>query len=419
MIAVHSVYLKGGGRLSTMKDVARVAGVSIVNVGTVEHGVELAEIFLRVAGVSIATVSRVLAGTAAVTDSTQKKVLAAMEELQYRTAAPVRPVIRKESQLTAVCMENLTSPYYIDLLRGVEDVLSISNCSPLLFNLDNDDRAFAELTQALLSFRVASVLFIGCGDILSRADLEQFPELPAVILAENTPSVPMPFPVVACDAAASGALAAETLPTAGGTVLYIPSVGCTAPEEDPVFQEFERAVAAQNGMTVRLSAEIRQLREQLPGLLRGTECPRAAFVQDNETAVELLHLLRREELRVPDYIITDVLEANHIPYKETRSLEESMPELDILYMTRVQKERFFNEEDYVRLKNSYILTKEKMALAKPDMAVLHPLPRVNEIAYDVDDNPKAYYFQQAQNGLYAREAILCDVLGITLDEVKA
>ena len=247
--------------MSTMKDVARVAGVSI------------------------ATVSRVLAGTAAVTDSTQKKVLAAMEELQYRTAAPVRPVIRKESQLTAVCMENLTSPYYIDLLRGVEDVLSISNCSPLLFNLDNDDRAFAELTQALLSFRVASVLFIGCGDILSRADLEQFPELPAVILAENTPSVPMPFPVVACDAAASGALAAETLPTAGGTVLYIPSVGCTAPEEDPVFQEFERAVAAQNGMTVRLSAEIRQLREQLPGLLRGTECPRAAFVQDNETAV--------------------------------------------------------------------------------------------------------------------------------------
>ena len=130
-------------------------------------------------------------------------------------------------------------------------------------------------------------------------------------------------------------------------------------------------------------------------------------------------LISPEELRVPDYIVKDVLEANGIPYKETRSLEESMPELDILYMTRVQKERFFNEEDYVRLKNSYILTKEKMALAKPDMAVLHPLPRVNEIAYDVDDNPKAYYFQQAQNGLYAREAILCDVLGITLDEVKA
>ena len=106
-------------------------------------------------------------------------------------------------------------------------------------------------------------------------------------------------------------------------------------------------------------------------------------------------------------------------FKEVTNLDDVLPELDILYMTRVQKERFFNEEDYVRLKNSYILTKEKMALAKPDMAVLHPLPRVNEIAYDVDDNPKAYYFQQAQNGLYAREAILCDVLGITLDEVKA
>ena len=129
-------------------------------------------------------------------------------------------------------------------------------------------------------------------------------------------------------------------------------------------------------------------------------------------------LISPEELRVPDYIVKDVLEANGIPYQETRSLEESMSELDILYMTRVQKERFFNEEDYIRLKNSYILTKEKMSLAKPDMAVLHPLPRVNEIAYDVDESPKAYYFQQAQNGLYAREAILCDVLGITLDEFK-
>ena len=97
-------------------------------------------------------------------------------------------------------------------------------------------------------------------------------------------------------------------------------------------------------------------------------------------------LISPEELRVPDYIVKDVLEANGIPYQETRSLEESMSELDILYMTRVQKERFFNEEDYIRLKNSYILTKEKMDLAKPDMAVLHPLPRVNEIALDVDMN---------------------------------
>ena len=94
-----------------------------------------------------------------------------------------------------------------------------------------------------------------------------------------------------------------------------------------------------------------------------------------------------------------------------------MPELAILYMTRVQRERFFNEEDYIRLKDYYVLDKKKMTLAKDDMLVLHPLPRVNEIAYDVDENPKAYYFQQAQNGLYARQAILCDVLGITLDEV--
>ena len=123
-------------------------------------------------------------------------------------------------------------------------------------------------------------------------------------------------------------------------------------------------------------------------------------------------LISPEELRVPDYIITDVLEANHIPYKETRSLEESMPELDILYMTRVQKERFFNEEDYIRLKNSYILTSEKMALAKPEMAVLHPLPRVNEIALDVDNDPRAAYFEQVQNGVYIRMALIMTLLGL-------
>ena len=123
-------------------------------------------------------------------------------------------------------------------------------------------------------------------------------------------------------------------------------------------------------------------------------------------------LISPEELRVPDYIINDVLEANGIPYKETRSLEESMSELDILYMTRVQKERFFNEEDYIRLKNSYILTKEKMSLAKPDMAVLHPLPRVNEIALDVDDDPRAAYFEQVQNGVYVRMALIMTLLGL-------
>ena len=123
-------------------------------------------------------------------------------------------------------------------------------------------------------------------------------------------------------------------------------------------------------------------------------------------------LISPEELRVPDYIVKDVLEANGIPYKETRSLEESMPELDILYMTRVQKERFFNEEDYIRLKNSYVLTREKMAQAKPTMAVLHPLPRVNEIALDVDDDPRAAYFEQVQNGVYVRMALIMTLLGL-------
>ena len=123
-------------------------------------------------------------------------------------------------------------------------------------------------------------------------------------------------------------------------------------------------------------------------------------------------LISPEELRVPDYIIKDVLEAKGIEYRETRSLEESMPELDILYMTRVQKERFFNEEDYIRLKNSYILTPEKMELAKTNMAVLHPLPRVNEIALAVDDDPRAAYFEQVQNGVYVRMAIIMTLLGL-------
>ena len=123
-------------------------------------------------------------------------------------------------------------------------------------------------------------------------------------------------------------------------------------------------------------------------------------------------LISPEELRVPDYIIKDVLEAKGIEYKETCSLEDSMADLDILYMTRVQKERFFNEEDYVRLKDSYILDEEKMALGKPTMAVLHPLPRVNEITLDVDDDPRAAYFEQVQNAVYVRMALIMTLLGL-------
>ncbi len=116
-----------------------------------------------------------------------------------------------------------------------------------------------------------------------------------------------------------------------------------------------------------------------------------------------------EELRVPDYI-TDLLKSRNIPYEEVIRLERVMPQLDLLYMTRVQKERFFNEEDYVRLKDFYILNADKMALAKKDMLVLHPLPRVNEISVEVDEDPRAAYFRQAQYGVYVRMALILTLL---------
>ncbi len=126
-------------------------------------------------------------------------------------------------------------------------------------------------------------------------------------------------------------------------------------------------------------------------------------------------LISPEELRLPDYVRVDVLDKNHIPYKEVVRLEEALPELDILYMTRVQKERFFNEEDYVRMKDFYLLDKEKLNMAPKDMLVLHPLPRVNEIAVDVDDDPRAAYFKQAQYGVYIRMALILTLLGIHVD----
>lgn len=122
-----------------------------------------------------------------------------------------------------------------------------------------------------------------------------------------------------------------------------------------------------------------------------------------------------EELKVPDYII-DMLKEKQIPYEEVIRLENIMPQLDFLYMTRVQKERFFNEEDYVRLKDFYILDKAKMALAKQDMLVLHPLPRVNEISVEIDDDPRAAYFKQVQYGVYVRMALILTLLDITVDQ---
>lgn len=123
-------------------------------------------------------------------------------------------------------------------------------------------------------------------------------------------------------------------------------------------------------------------------------------------------LISPEDLRLPDYMRKDVLDKKGIPYKEVVRLEEALPDLDVLYMTRVQKERFFNEDDYVRMKDFYILDAKKMELAPKDMLVLHPLPRVNEIATEVDDDPRAVYFKQAQYGVYVRMALILTLLDI-------
>ena len=123
-------------------------------------------------------------------------------------------------------------------------------------------------------------------------------------------------------------------------------------------------------------------------------------------------LISPEELRIPSYIRDDVLRENNIEFEEVERLEDALPKLDVLYMTRVQKERFFNEEDYVRMKDFYILDKKKMELAPQDMIVMHPLPRVNEIAVEVDDDPRAAYFKQVQYGVYIRMALILTLLGI-------
>ncbi|MBR1853258.1 MAG: aspartate carbamoyltransferase [Lachnospiraceae bacterium] len=163
---------------------------------------------------------------------------------------------------------------------------------------------------------------------------------------------------------------------------------------------------------------IRSLKGRLGGFTIGL-CGDLKF---GRTVHSLIHALVRyenvnfifispEELRIPDYI-TEMLKEKGIPYREVIRLEDVLPELDLLYMTRVQKERFFNEEDYVRLKDFYILTAEKMELARDDMLILHPLPRVNEIDVEVDDDPRAAYFKQAQYGVYVRMALIMTLLGL-------
>ncbi|MEF9915837.1 MAG: aspartate carbamoyltransferase [Lachnospiraceae bacterium] len=164
---------------------------------------------------------------------------------------------------------------------------------------------------------------------------------------------------------------------------------------------------------------IRSLKGRLDNLTIGL-CGDLKF---GRTVHSLIHALVRyehvqfvmispEELRLPSYIRKDILDRNQIPYKEVVRLEEAIPDLDLLYMTRVQKERFFNEEDYVRMKDFYILDAKKMKLAKEDMLVLHPLPRVNEISVEVDQDPRAAYFKQVQYGVYVRMALILTLLEI-------
>ena len=162
---------------------------------------------------------------------------------------------------------------------------------------------------------------------------------------------------------------------------------------------------------------IRSLRGEIKGLTIGL-CGDLKFGRTVHSLINALVryegikfvLISPEELRIPEYIREDVLDRGGFEYKEVESLDDVMPELDILYMTRVQRERFFNEEDYIRLKDFFILTPEKMQLAKKDMMVLHPLPRVNEISVDVDDDPRAAYFDQAQYGVYIRMALILTLL---------
>ena len=123
-------------------------------------------------------------------------------------------------------------------------------------------------------------------------------------------------------------------------------------------------------------------------------------------------MISPEELQIPEYIKKEVFEKKNIPYEEVRTMEEVMPRLDILYMTRVQRERFFNEADYIRLKDSFILDMEKLETAKKDLSILHPLPRVNEISVKVDDDPRACYFRQALNGKFVRMALIMKMLGV-------
>ena len=153
----------------------------------------------------------------------------------------------------------------------------------------------------------------------------------------------------------------------------------------------------------------------LKGTLENMTIGLCGDLKFGRTVHSLIHAMSPPELRVPDYIREDVLDAHNIEYRELTNLEDAMADLDILYMTRIQKERFFNEEEYLRMKDYYVLDTDKMKLAKEDTFILHPLPRVNEISTEVDDDPRAAYFKQAQYGVYVRMALIMTLLELEVE----
>lgn len=262
----------------------------------------------KAAGVSIATVSRVLAGTVPVTDSTQKKVLAAMEELQYHSGVLSRTPGKKAASLVAVCVQDLSYPYYIDVLRGVEDVLSISGYLPLLFNADNDPDTCQELLQSLLSLRVGGALFIGCGSMLAGAELPQT-GMPLILLDEGELPKNKLSTVVSIDAVHSAELAAQAfLQTGGSRFLCLTGRAGISGDTDPFYRSFSAAVEEHGCQTAFLSLEHRHAWEQIAALLHAEEAPDCLFVRDGMAAAEVMRLLRREGKRVPEDVSVLCLE---------------------------------------------------------------------------------------------------------------
>lgn len=262
----------------------------------------------KAAGVSIATVSRVLAGNVPVTESTQKKVYAAMEELQYHSSTLQHAPGKKNLSLVAVCVQDLSDPCCMDVLRGVEDVLSISGYLPLLFNVDHDRACCQELLETLPALRACGVVFIGCGAMLS--EQEQLPDLPLVLVGEGTLPENGQQAVVCLDAAAAGALAARTLRETGKSRFLYLCGGEELPgqEEDTVYGSFCQVLEEKGTQAEYLSLTHRQAWERLETLLGTPEAPECLMIRDGLTAATVMQLLHKLGRRVPEEVSVLCLE---------------------------------------------------------------------------------------------------------------